>query len=273
MTDNDRRGAYTPPTDEPLHFDARRPRSGGGGTPPTTLLISAVVLLVLVGAAFVYYRSGVRHDGQAPAVVGNPVGDAKTAPPASEQPVDPAEGLQVYNSENPQAGPAPAPTLAPAPEEPLPRIAGPHASAPVAEAALPAAPARRVAAAEAPKPLPVTPLAPKSAPVKIAKAPTPEQVAAANPPAKAVTTASKSASGAAAVQIGAFSSSAQADKGWNAVARVSPSAMLGKGKRVETVDKGGTTFYRTFVTGFASHEDATAFCNDLKAAGKSCLVK
>lgn len=272
MTDNDRRGAYTPPNDEPLHFDARRPRGGGGGgTPPTTLLVSAVVLLVLVGGAFAYYRSGVRHEGQAPAVVGNPVGETKSVAPPSAQPVDPAEGLQVYNSETPQAANTPAPTLAPAPEEPLPRISGPKPTAPVAQATLPVAPpAQQMASAEPAKALPVKPVPAKAAPVK---APPPVQVATATPPAKAVTTAVKGASGPAAVQIGAFSSNAQAEKGWNAVARVSPSKMLGKGKRVETIEKDGTTFYRTFVTGFASREDASAFCDDLKSAGKSCLVK
>lgn len=272
MTDNDRRGTYTPPTDEPLHFDARRPRGGGGGgsTPPTTLLISAVVLLVLVGGAFVYYRSGIRHDGQAPAVVGTPVGEEKTAAPASAQPSDPAEGLQVYNSETPQtAATAPAPTLAPAPEQPLPRIAGPKPTPSVAEDTLPSAPPAKLATTA-----PV-----KTAPVKPAKAapatPPVEEVASAAP-AKARTTATPAkatAVGAAAVQIGSFSSNAQADKGWNDVARVAPSRMLGKGKRVVTIEKDGQTFYRTFVTGFASHDEASAFCDDLKSAGKACLVK
>lgn len=268
MTDHDRRGAYTPPTDEPLHFDARRPRSSGG-TPPTTLLVSAVILLVLVGGAFAYYRSGIRHDGQAPAVVGTPVG-GKAAAPQDEQPQDPAAGLQVYNSETPQAA-APAPTLAPAPEEPLPRIAPRQATAPVAEATLPPAPAAAATetAKPAPKPLPVKP------------APKVEEVASAAPPAKAPASSAApakpaktaSATGAALVQIGAFSSNAQADKGWNDAARVSPGKMLGKGKKVETVDKDGHTLYRTFVTGFASRDDASAFCDDLKAAGKSCIVR
>jgi len=264
MSDHDRRGAYTPPTDEPLHFDARRPRSGGGGTPPTTLLISAVVLLMLVGGAFVYYRSGIRHDGQAPAVVGTPVG-GKSEAPASSQPSDPAEGLQVYNSENAQANAAPPPTLAPAPEEPLPRISPPAAKAPVAEAELPSAPPAQTASAAPVKAAPVKPSRP---------APTIEQLASnAATPKPAAATPAKGAVGAAAVQIGAFSSNAQADKGWNDVARIAPGRMLGKGKRVETVEKGDATLYRTFVTGFASRDDASAFCDEIKSAGKSCLVK
>jgi cell division septation protein DedD len=75
------------------------------------------------------------------------------------------------------------------------------------------------------------------------------------------------------VQIGAFSSQALADRGWNDAAAVSPGMAAGKGKQVETVDKDGKTLFRTSVTGFASRADATAFCDRLKAAGKSCFVK
>jgi cell division protein FtsN len=269
MTDNDRRGAYTPPNDEPLHFDARRPRSGGG-TPPTTLLVSAVVLLVLIGGAFAYYRSGIRHEGQPPAVVGTPVGQMKTEAPPSAQPSDPAAGLQVYNSETPQAT-TPAPTLAPAPEEPLPRISGPAPSTRVAEATLPAAPPAR---SEETAPAKAAPVRHAATPAAKTTAPADEEIAANTPAKTTVKTAPvKTAIGAAAVQIGAFSSSAQADKGWNDAARAAPGKMVGKGKKVETVAKGGSTLYRTFVTGFASRDDASAFCDELKAAGKVCLVK
>ena len=52
-----------------------------------------------------------------------------------------------------------------------------------------------------------------------------------------------------------------------------PAAMAGKGKKVETVSRDGKTFYRTYVTGFSSHDGAQAFCDRLKAAGKACFVK
>jgi cell division protein FtsN len=81
------------------------------------------------------------------------------------------------------------------------------------------------------------------------------------------------AGGPAAVQIGAFSGQAQADKGWNDVARLLPGDMAGRGKRIEKADVGGVTFHRTFVTGFASKADAAAFCTKLKAAGRSCIVR
>ena len=47
----------------------------------------------------------------------------------------------------------------------------------------------------------------------------------------------------------------------------------GKGKKVEAVQKGTSTLYRTQVTGFASRAEASAFCDKLKAAGKNCFVK
>ena len=81
------------------------------------------------------------------------------------------------------------------------------------------------------------------------------------------------AGGVAAVQIGAFSSQALADSEWTKAVAVAPGAAAGKGKKVETVEKNGATLYRTQVTGFSSRADAAAFCDKLKAAGKSCFVK
>jgi cell division septation protein DedD len=104
--------------------------------------------------------------------------------------------------------------------------------------------------------------------------PAPAKPAPAKPEAKAAAPApTAKATGVAAVQIGAFSSQALADKGWNDAAAVAPGAAAGKGKSVEKVDKDGKTLFRTQLTGFASRADATAFCNKLKAAGKACFVK
>ena len=115
-----------------------------------------------------------------------------------------------------------------------------------------------------------------SAPVaaKPAPKPTPKpvQVASATPkPAAAAPVAA--ASGAASVQIGALSSPALADKAWIEATRLAPGLAAGKGKKVEAVDKNGTTLYRTSVTGFASREAAKAFCEAIAASGKSCFVK
>jgi hypothetical protein len=75
------------------------------------------------------------------------------------------------------------------------------------------------------------------------------------------------------VQIGALSSPALADKAWTDAVRLAPGLASGKGKKVETVDKNGTTLYRTSVTGFATREAAKAFCEAISASGKSCFVK
>jgi hypothetical protein len=277
MSDYDR-GAYTPQTDAPLSFDARR-ASGGGGPVPMTLLISGMVLVVLVIGVVYFYRSGVRPTGHAaPQVVGAPVGATKAPPPSSEQPNDEAAGLQVYKREiTPlsQAQNMPtAPRFTPAPEQPEPR----PAAKPVTVQSAPLPPvAAPVHAAPAPAPAPVAVAAakpaakatPKLAPI----APTPVSTAPAEPKASTPAPVSAKAPGGALVQIGAFSSAALADKGWHDVAKAMPSEMSGKTKAVQVIDKDGTTFYRTSVAGFASHADAVSFCMQLKAAGKSCLVK
>jgi len=245
MSDHDR-GAYTPPTDSPLSFDARRPvRGGGGGS--SILLISAVILLVLiVGAGIWLYRDGLRGDDDAPQPVGAAVETAKVEPKAADQPeTDPAAGLTIHTDDGGVSG---EPTFAPEPEPVLPRPA--PTTAPTTAELRPAAPATPPVAVA---PRPVAPVA--VAPKPVAPAPAP------------------AATGAAMVQIGAFSSQALADKGWNDAAAVSPGIAAGKGKRVETVEKDGKTLFRTSVTGFASRADATAFCDRLKAAGKSCFVK
>lgn len=253
------RGAYTPPTDAPLSFDARQPVRGSRPL-PMTLIISAVVLLTLIAAVVLIYRGGVRGPNEPPRVVGDSVAQMKVPAPAQNQPTDPAAGLQIYRNETNQ----PSPTFAAEPETPLPRPTAPAAVAPVTSAALPPA-----------KTLPPTPKAPVSAAPAAAK-PTIEGLATAAVAPRTVATTPKpaaTAGGAARVQIGALSSTALADKAWTDAARVAPGLAAGKGKRVEAIDKNGVTLYRTAVTGFASRAEAKAFCDALTAAGKSCFVK
>ena len=101
MSDQER-GAYTPPTDAPLSFDARQPVRGSSPI-PFTLIISILVLVGLAAAIFVFYRQGVRQAGQPPQTVGQPVADMKAPPPAEGQPQDPAAGLQIYKTEGGKA--------------------------------------------------------------------------------------------------------------------------------------------------------------------------
>lgn len=111
------RGAYTPPTDEELPFrrggggyDARR--SGVGG-PPVTLIISAAVLLLLIIVVVIYYRAGARGSEDAPPAIGTPVGELKVEAAEDAQPIDPAEGIAVYEDAEPVVT---APTYVPPPE-------------------------------------------------------------------------------------------------------------------------------------------------------------
>jgi hypothetical protein len=96
------------------------------------------------------------------------------------------------------------------------------------------------------------------------------QLAAAKPLAA---TSAAASGGPAVVQIGALSSPALADKAWTDATRLAPGLAAGKGKKVEAIDKNGTTLYRTSVTGFATREAAKAFCEAISASGKSCFVK
>jgi hypothetical protein len=293
------RGAYTPPTEASLSFDARQPVRGASPI-PFTLIISILVLAGLAAAIFVFYRSGVRQAGQPPQAVGAPVEGMKAPPPVEAQPQDPAAGLQIYKGdqpyspgqktvhfapppETPEARPQPgAPTVVVTPIPPAaPAAAAPTLRPSIAAQSLPAptpAPAPKAATpppakpapkVEAPAPKAEAP-APKAAPAAAAKAPT--KPAPAKPEHAAPAPAAKAA-GVAAVQIGAFSSQALADKGWNDAAAIAPGAAAGKGKSVEKVPKDGHTLFRTQVTGFASRADASAFCAKLKAAGKACFVK
>jgi SPOR domain len=151
-----------------------------------------------------------------------------------------------------------------------PPAAAPPA-APVAQQALRPAqnppPPSQAAAQPAPKPAVPTKLAAVTPAAKPrAEKPKPEKPAekSAAPTAKP---------GAAAVQIGAVSSTQLADKTWTDAVAVAPGLAAGKGKGVEKVDKDGKVLYRTSVTGFASKAEAAAFCDKLKAAGKACFVK
>ena len=215
MSDHDR-GAYAPPTEASLSFDARQPVRGSRPI-PFTLIISILVLLGLAAAIFVFYRSGVRQAGQPPQAVGAPIAGIKAPPPPEAQPQDPAAGLQIYQGEGAQAGAAnKSVQFAPAPEQPQARPQpGPPTPPIVVTQAPPAAPAPTLRPAIPAASLPPAAPAPKAeAPVAkapVAKAPPPapkveKPAAKATPPAAEKPAPAAKAAGVAAVQIGAFSS-------------------------------------------------------------------
>ena len=246
MTDP-HRGAYTPPTDAPLAFDARRPASSGGGRPiPFTLILSILVLGAMIAAVFFFYRGGVRGAGDAPQPVGTPIGEITAPATAESQPADPSAGLSIYKSDDMGAE---TPVFAPPPETPQARPTAPVQAAPIA-------PVQKAPPTPAPVPVQKAP----SAPAPIAPKPAPV-----TPTPKVVTT------GSYVVQIGALSSRTLADQAWSQA--VAAGGGSGKGKAVTEVEVNGATLYRTAVTGFTTKESANAFCSALKAAGKSCFVR
>ncbi len=294
MSDHDR-GAYTPQPDAPLQFDARGPR--GRRPLPMTLIGSGGVLVVLLGALALHYQHGVRGAGDPARPVGEPIVAIKTVAPAGAAPRSTGVGADVYGAKTAEV--AKIPTFAPAPEAPQPRPA-PHLTVQIEGAAPKGTPTTRVATTASPAvPTTVATASTKAAPAnattvvaKIAQTPVAKPIAPAKtvalvkatpqptktspvaPVAKTTAGAATTvASGSAVVQIGAFSSTALADKGWGDVSSTMSGEMAGKSKRVEALEKGGSTLYRTSVTGFSSRAAATAFCDGLKAKGKICFVK
>ena len=248
------RGAYTPPTDDDLPFnrggfDARR--APPSKAPPVTLIVSAAVLLVLIVIVVLVYRSGLRSSQDVPPAVGTPVGQLKVEAPIDAQPVDPNADVQVYRG---SAEPTTAePQFAPPPEEVQPRPA-PQALPPT-ERQLP----------PAPRPVPAE-RQDTAGPAMVARPTT----AAPSSPAAAAPAA---ATGTSAVQIGAFSSTAIADREYAAVAGRFPQFARGAQKRVQEVTAAnGSTVYRTTFYGL-SRERAQAFCAAIKAGGRDCLVR
>lgn len=234
------RGAYTPPTDDDLPFnrsgfDARR--GPPAKAPPVTLIVSAAVLLVLIIAVVLVYRSGLRSSTDAPPAVGTPIAQMKVEAPIEAQPIDPEAGVGLYDQSEDTAA---APEFTAPPETPLPRPAP-----------------RPVETVEATPP--VRPAAPAPArPTTPAATPAP---------------AATGAGGSSAVQIGAFSSTAIADREYAAVAARFPQFARNATKRVQEVTaSNGSTVYRTTFTGL-SREDARAFCAAIEGGGGDCLVR
>lgn len=310
MSEHDR-GAYTPPTDDYLAFDARAPQVRR--PIPATLLGSAVVLVVLVGAVVLFYRSGVRGANEAPEAVGKPVGmSIKSAPVSDAKPLaEDGQGYEVYNQEKGQAAATPAkPAFAPPPEQPAARVAS-KADSSIAPAppamvqptrpspptttpatSVPATPPTKTAVApEAAQPSARTAAA--AAPLRQAQ-PTPKVATAsakARPDAidQLLTSATKpahvartapapeaAAKGAAPsgtlVQIGAFSSPAIADDQFAKTKAAFAEFTAHRPKHVERIEKDGKVFYRAAFTGFTKPE-AQAFCRALITAKKACIVR
>jgi cell division protein FtsN len=260
--------------ERPLAFDARQaPRRRSPA--PVTLLLSLTVLGVLGGGVFYLYRGGVRAPSGPPAPVGTPIRDIRVAAPPQAETPDPAAGLTIYKSD-PNALAA-APKFAPPPEAPAPLPPAPAGPPPPTQEVIIAPSAGPIAAqpTTAARPLPVVAakVAVKAKPAKTASIETILADSTAAPAKTAKPTAAKSADPTYAVQIGAFSSQALAEKSWSSAAGIAPGEMAGKGRHVAPLTRNGATLYRVAITGFGSKASAEAMCAKLTAAGRSCFVR
>jgi D-alanyl-D-alanine carboxypeptidase len=102
--------------------------------------------------------------------------------------------------------------------------------------------------------------APAAAPVKLALADMPAAA-----PAKAVT-------GTHVVQLGAFSSTAAAQKAWHQFSKRF-GVLQGLTSASSTVTVNGKTLIRLAASGFENQSKANAACNQIKSMGGVCLVK
>lgn len=306
------RGAYTPQPDAPLQFDARGPRARRP-MPMTLIGSGAVLLVLLGALALHYRHDtkpeAPRPVGEPVAQLKTAApADAQPKDPAAGIDVfgGAAKTATAPNFAPPPEAPKPRAQLTVQAVEPLPVKSAPIATTASAATTTPAPISTPTSVAKAAaKPVPTykapstdalakpdatavvakvaatpveTPAVQKTSVAKASPSPAATlKTAAAKPTATTATTpaATKTTSGGAAavVQIGAYSSPALSDKGFSDVSAAMAGEMAGKSKRVEALDKGGKTLYRTSVAGFSSRAAADAFCKSLAAKGKICFVK
>ncbi len=298
MTDRDR-GTYSPPTEDSLSYEARRP--AGRDQAPITLIISGIFLVLLLLAVVMFYNSGLNHGRTAPEV-GDAVGDIK------DTQVQDAKVLNDQEINAPAGDDSASAHFAPGTEAPL-RDGSTSQAAVTNEAPPPAAPITGPLPSQAgnaaitgqgspaatPAPLKpavqtVAPIAPAASSASVSsKAAAPVEKTAVKPADTALKTDKADAAkaektkvadatapagkGGTMVQIGAFDSTEIANKQYASVASSYGLFLSGTSKRIEKVETAKGTLYRTSFAGFSSAEKARSFCSALKAAGHDCMVK
>jgi len=81
-----------------------------------------------------------------------------------------------------------------------------------------------------------------------------------------------SATGSWMLQLGAFSTSASAEKAWESFGKKYADVLEGLSPDYRQTEVNGKTLFRLRAGGFATRADATARCEELKKQGGSCLV-
>ena len=257
---NDDRGTYSPPTEDNLSYETRRPASRDQA--PVTLIISGICLVILLVIVVVLYNSGLNKHGKIAPEVGDSVGDFKEAQVQDAKPLSDSD-LSLDDGQNVAFAPS---AEAPAPRTPDKDVAPPPA-API-EGPLPSQAAVSSSSLTAPAQASAQ-TAPAAAPVLRPAAPAasaPASAAAAAKPAPAA------AAGGTSVQIGAYDSTDSASAEYAKVASSYGLFVGGAGKKIEKVTTPKGVFYRTAFTGLTP-DKARAFCAALKANGRDCIIR
>lgn len=252
------------------------------------IALFAALLALIIGGVWAI-TSGQRQDGSTGEVAVN----AEDVPliaadpgPYKVRPTDPGgmqidgandtmyatgEGADVGGALDPGAlpeDPMPRPgTVAAEPEDLLPAegASAQVAIPPARSAAAPAAGASaQVAIPPTRTPAAAAPPAPVAKPAPLKPLPKPVAPVPGTPPVKVAT-------GSAALQLGAFSSSAAADTAWKDLTKRF-TYLAGLGKAVGKVERDGKTLYRLRATGVTDAAKAADLCARLKVAGEDCLV-
>ena len=265
MSETDRRGgAYAPPPDDYETFDARDAEQDRRGW--LFLGAALVVFVLFVAVVWNTFQLGVRDRDSSPVI-------AADAEPYRVPPDDPG-GYQAPDQDlsvnrlregagdtDPDAAPAAPRTVTEEPVEPPARDM-PAARVETADAdAMDSESGGGSAAAEAPAR--EEPEAPRDPEPRI-----PEPRLQPEPAQPASLT-----SGPWVVQIAAFRTQQDIDEGIRLFVTRFPELARGREPDVQRADLGDQgVFYRLRIAGFATREDAAAYCAALEAGGQACLV-
>jgi len=189
-----------------------------------------------------------------------PPAAVKAAPPTVAK-AEPPPAAKPAAAPTPVTRPEPAPKVAAAPParpEPKPVAARPVTPPPVVNQAAPPPAAPSTAATGAPRALPgvTTPATPAPKPAAAAK----------------TEAAPAAATGSFVLQIGAYTSQADAEAAWKTYKARHAALLSGYGPNVQKADLGAKgTWYRLRIAGFADKDVAAATCDRLKADGGACI--
>ena len=175
--------------------------------------------------------------------------------PAFPQTLTPPRGPEVANFAEPRGDVSP-PAYATPSYEPEPAPA--YEPAPVQPAPYQPAPAAPVVAE--PQPAPAVP-----EPVVVAQPATPAPV---SPPAAPVV----AQTGGYVLQLGAFSSQARAENGWEIYRDKYPSVLNSLGADIVSAQSNGRTIYRLRGGSVPTQDEAKTLCEQLRGLGQGCMV-